>query len=95
MMHKFKVKQNEKSPVCSEVTIDGNKVRCTGYKITHYPGEVPVVQMKLLANPELELDAYIKIDNAEEIARSMNKDEFDRFCEIWKEIHTCKPNDAI
>ena len=95
MIHKFKVETKDNAPVCATVTIDGNKVGCAGYMIRHYPGELPLVQMELPVIPQLELDAYIKISNMDEIARSMNEYEFERFCEIWKEIHTCKPNDAI
>ena len=95
MIHKFKVEPKENAPVCAIVTIDGQPIRCRGYKIEHHVEELPTVELEVLAIPQCEMDAIVEITNKEEIARLMDKEEFDRFCEIWKEIHTCKPNNAI
>ena len=90
MIHKFKVEPIENCPALARVTIDDKPIRCRGYKIEHHVDEVPTVELGILAIPECEMDAIIGITNKEEIARLMDKEEFEKFCEIWREIHTCK-----
>lgn len=90
MIHKFKVEPIENAPVCARVTIDDKPIRCRGYKIEHHAGEVPTVELEVLATPDCELDAIIDVSNAAELARIMDKEQFEKFCEIWKEMHTCK-----
>ena len=90
MLHKFKVEPSENAPVCATVTIDGKPIRCRGYKIEHHVDEIPTVELEILAIPEYTMDAIVGITNKEEIARLMDKEEFDRFCGIWRDMHTCE-----
>lgn len=87
MIHKFKVEPIENSPVCARVTIDDKPIRCRGYKIEHHVEELPTVELEILAIPECEMDAIIGITNKAEIASLMDKEEFEKFCEIWRVIH--------
>ena len=90
MIHKFKVEPIENAPVCARVTIDDKPIRCRGYEIKHRSGEIPTVELEILSTPDCELDAIIDVSNAAELARIMDKEQFDKFCELWEEIHTCE-----
>lgn len=86
MFHKFSTEQIES---CREkVFIDGNSIRCTGYTLTHQVDEVPILEIEMPIVPEIK-DQYVvvQISNKEEIARFMNKSEFEEFCRIWKELN--------
>ena len=50
-------------------------------------GEVPSVDVEIGCVPQIEENAIVKVSNKEEIAMLMDKEEFDEFCEIWKEVH--------
>ena len=90
MIHKFKVEPIENAPVCARVTIDDKPIRCRGYKIEHHAEELPTVELDILAIPECDMHAIIGITNKEELARIMDKEEFEKFCEIWRNMHTCE-----
>jgi hypothetical protein len=90
MIHKFKVEAIENCPALARVTIDDKPIRCRGYKIEHHVDELPMVELEVLAIPECTMDAIVGINNKEEIASLMDKEEFEKFCEIWKEIHECE-----
>lgn len=87
MVHKFKVEPVENSYKYAKVTVDDNAVRCKGYTLRHYVDEIPTVELDLCAVPEVEHDVVIQISNKEEIARLMDKTEFEDFCNIWKEVY--------
>lgn len=69
------------------VTIDGKPIKCIGYELRHYVDEVPSVYIEICCVPQIEENTTVKISNKEEIAMLMDKEEFNEFCEIWKEVH--------
>ena len=85
-LHKFKFEPFDE---CGRgrVTIDDKTIKCTGYELRHYVGEVPSVDIEIGCVPQIEENAIVKVSNKEEIAMLMDKEEFDKFCEIWKEVH--------
>ena len=70
-----------------KVTIDDKPIKCTGYELKHYVGEFPSVNIEVACVPQIEEYAIVKLSNKEEIAMLMDKEEFNEFCEIWKEVH--------
>ena len=85
-LHKFRFEPMDE---CGrgKVTIDDKSIKCTGYELRHYVGEVPSVDIEIGCVPQIEENATVKISNKEEIAMLMDKKEFNEFCEIWKEVH--------
>lgn len=86
-MHKFKVEPIEGHQGCARVTIDGEKCLCSSYKIEHYAGELPMVNVNLVADVQYEQNAEINIVNLHEIASLMDKKTFKEFCITWEDIH--------
>ena len=69
------------------VTIDDKPIKCRGYELKHYFDEYPSVNIEVVCVPQIEENAIISVSNKEEIAALMGREEFDEFCEIWKEVH--------
>ena len=86
-MHKFKVESIEGHLECAKVTIDGKQCLCSSYKIEHYAGSLPMVNIDLVANVQYEQDTEINIANLNEIASLMDEKTFKEFCRNWEEIH--------
>lgn len=86
-IHKFKVEPIEGHRGCAKVTIDGEKCLCRSYKIEHYAGRLPMVNIDLVANVQYEQDAEINIVNLHGIASLMDKKTFKEFCRTWEDIH--------
>lgn len=86
-IHKFKVEPIERCQKYARVTIDGEKCLCRSYKIEHYAGRLPMVNIDLVANVQYEQDAEINIVNLHEIAELMDEKTFKEFCRVWEEIH--------
>ena len=85
-LHKFRFEPMDELGR-GRVTIDDKSIKCTGYELRHYVGEVPSVDIEISCVPQIEENAIVKVSNKEEIAMLMNKKEFNEFCEIWKEVH--------
>lgn len=85
-LHKFRFKPMDEFGR-GNVTIDGNPIRCRGYELRHYVDEFPSVNIEVVCVPQIEENAIISVQNKEEIAALMGREEFDEFCEIWKEVH--------
>ena len=85
-LHKFKFEPFDELGR-GRVTIDDKPIKCTGYELRHYVNEVPSVDIEICCVPQIEENAIISVSNKEEIAMLMNKEEFNEFCEIWKEVH--------
>lgn len=85
-LHKFRFEPMDEIGR-GRVTIDDKPIKCTGYELRHYVGEVPSVDIEIGCVPQIGENATVKISNKEEIAMLMNKEEFNEFCEIWKEVH--------
>ena len=85
MFHKFSIEQIDSYR--EKVLIDGNSIRCTGYTLTYRVDEFPTLQLEMPIVPEIK-DQYvvIQVSNKEEIARLMDKTEFEEFCKIWEEV---------
>lgn len=76
---------------CTEVRIDGEKVRCSSYKLEQYAGEIPVVAIEIIPNiKDVKLKGIVEIENKEKIAMLMSESEFEKFCTIWRLIHDKK-----
>ena len=69
------------------VTIDDNPIKCRGFEIKHYVGELPSVNIEVVCVPQIEENAIINVYNKEEIAALMNREEFEEFCKIWEKIN--------
>lgn len=69
------------------VTIDDKPIKCRGFELKHYVDECTSVNIEVVCVPKIEDNAIISVSNKEEIAALMGREEFDEFCEIWKEVH--------
>ena len=85
-LHKFRFEPMDKIGR-GRVTIDDKPIKCIGYELRHYVGEAPSVDIEIYCVPQIEENSTVKISNKEEIAMLMDKEEFNEFCEIWKEVH--------
>ena len=85
-LHKFKFEPFDELGR-GRVTIDDKPIKCTGYELRHYINEVPSVDIEICCVPQIEENAIISVSNKEEIAALMDREEFNEFCEIWKEVH--------
>lgn len=86
MLHTFSTERID--DVRERVLIDGQSVRCTEYALFHSLDHVPTLHLELPIIPNIkDTMVQMEISNKEEIARLMDKKEFDEFCEIWKEVH--------
>ena len=70
-----------------KVTIDDKPIRCIGYELMHYVGEIPSVNIEINCVPQIKETASISVSNKEEIAELMDREEFEEFCKIWEKIH--------
>lgn len=86
-IHKFKVEPIAEHPTGARVMIDGKQCLCRSYKIEHYAGNLPMVNINLIADVQYEQDAEINIVNLHEIAELMDEKTFKEFCRVWEEIH--------
>ena len=86
-IHKFKVEPIEGHKACAKVTVDGQQCLCSSYKIEHYAGSLPMVNINLIADVQYEQDAEINIVNLHEIASLMDKKTFKEFRRAWEDIH--------
>lgn len=86
-IHRFKVEPIEGRSACAKVTIDGKQCLCSSYKIEHYAGRLPMVDINLVADVHYEQDAEINIVNLHEIASLMDKKTFKEFRRAWEDIH--------
>ena len=87
VLHNLRIKPIEDRVQCARVIVDDMSIQCRGYSINHSLNEVPTVALELCCIPNYEHDVVIQIGNKEEIARLMDKTEFEEFCKIWKEVH--------
>lgn len=85
--HNVKVEGKMDNPNFARVFIDGQKVLCRKYVITQSVDEAPTVELELLAFGDTEHIAKVRIADMENIAKAMDKAEFERFCEIWNEMN--------
>ena len=85
-LHKFKFEPMDELGR-GRVTIDYKPIKCRGFELRHYVGEVPSVNIEVVCVPQIEETSIISVSNKEEIAMLMDKEEFNEFCEIWKEVH--------
>lgn len=87
-LHKFSTEPLDDNCIRERVFIDGQEVKCCGYTLIHDLDEVPCVILELPVTPRIKDKAVLlHVENKEEIARLMDKTEFEEFCKIWKEIH--------
>ena len=86
-IHKFKVEPIEGHKACAKVTVDGQQCLCSSYKIEHYAGSLPKVDINLVADVQYEQDAEINNVNLDKIASLMGKKTFKKFCRVWEDIH--------
>ena len=86
-IHKFKVEPIEGHWGCAKVTVDGEQCLCSSYKIEHYAGSLPKVDINLVDEVQYEQNAEISIANLDKIASLMVKKTFKKFCRVWEDIH--------
>lgn len=87
LLHNIKIKPIGNYPTSAEVLIDDKSIHCTGYEISHSLDGLPKVELQVCCKPTYDHDVILRIGNKEEIARIMDKKEFEEFCKIWKEVH--------
>lgn len=87
IFHNVKVEGNSEFPCYARVSIDGNVVKCRKYVITQSVYEVPTVELEILGFGDAEHIATVQISDMENIAKAMDKEEFEKFCTIWNELH--------
>jgi hypothetical protein len=85
--HNVKIEGEKDFPNYSKVIIDGKEVKCKKYVITQCVDEAPTVELELLAFGETEHIAKVRVADMENIAKAMDKEEFEKFCEIWKKLN--------
>lgn len=85
MLHRFKT--NTLDTLREEVFIDGERIRCTDYVLSHSAGEVATLDISLSVETDIVSECEVRIKNKEQFARLMNKTEFEEFCRIWKELN--------
>lgn len=85
MLHKFKT--NPLDTLREELFIDGERIRCTDYVLSHSAGEVATLDISLIVEADIVSECEVRIKNKEQFARLMNKSEFEKFCEIWKKLN--------
>ena len=85
MLHKFKT--NTLDALREEVFIDGERIRCSDYVLSHSVGEVATLDISLAVETDIVSECEVRIKNKEQFARLMNKSEFEKFCEIWKKLN--------
>ena len=85
-LHKFRFEPMDELGR-GRVTIDDKPIKCTGYELRHYVGEVPSVDIEIGCVPQIEENAIISVSNKEEIAALMDREEFEEFCKIWEKIN--------
>ena len=86
LLHKFKFEPLDELGR-GRVTIDDKPIKCRGFEIKNYVDEFPSVNIEVVCVPQIEENAIISVSNKEEIAALMDREEFDDFCGIWKEVH--------
>lgn len=87
VFHDMKIEPIKDFEKGAKVYVDGIPIHCKGYTISQHVNDVPYVALDILAMPDILCKAKIIIGNKAEIAKLMDKDEFDNFCEMWHEIH--------
>lgn len=85
MLHKFKT--NTLDTLREEVFIDGERIRCTDYVLSHSAGEVATLDISLLVETDIISECVVKIKNKDQIARLMSRSEFENFCDIWEKLN--------
>lgn len=85
MLHKFKT--NTLDTLREEIFIDGERIKCTYYVLSHSAGEVATLDISLAVEADIVSECEVRIKNKEQVARLMNKSEFEKFCQIWKELN--------
>lgn len=77
--------------VYGEVYINDSKVSnvCSGYTLSHHAGELPRLELDINAsNYVAELkNTYVQVNALKVIASTMDREEFEEFCDIWHHIH--------
>lgn len=85
--HDVKIEGNKDFPKFAKVFVDGNSIRCRGYVISQRVDEIPKVELEILGISETDQIAKVEISDMENIAKAMDKEEFEKFCTIWNELH--------
>ena len=74
-----------------EVYLNDFKVSnvCSGYNLSHYVGELPQLELDINAlNYAVELkNTYVQVKALRILASTMDREEFEEFCDIWHHIH--------
>ena len=90
ILHEFKVEPIGDNGISAKVYIDGEKIDCLSYRLVHEAGCLPRAYIQVYAEPCTKENASIGIFNKKDIARIMDEDEFNEFCNIWHNLHNKK-----
>ena len=75
-----------------ELYLDGVKISdmCTGYTLSYHVGELPKLELDLIAFPIVaELDTCkLAIKALEKLASCFDREQFEKFCDIWNSNNT-------
>lgn len=83
----FKVQPIEGKPTCAYVYINDRLSKVKAYSVSHSAGKMPEINVTLALSEEIETNGKIHIENLEEIANALNRDELSRLCDIWQELN--------
>ena len=70
------------------VKLDDKPLRCSGYRISQYAGEMPSIEFEVLGGVGMFFEnAKIEISDLDNLIEIMDADMFNEFCDRWKEKH--------
>lgn len=89
MTHDIKIEPVIEKGIGTIVSIDGVQLHtASAYYLSQDAGESPEISIRF--KPEslrFEQNCNVRVYNKEEIAKCMDRAEFMRFCDMWKELH--------
>lgn len=92
MTHEIKIEPKMEKSIGTVISIDGIPLHtANAYYLSQDAGETPSISIRFThAAIKFEQNCNVRVYNKEEIAKCMDRAEFMRFCDIWKEIHSDK-----
>ena len=70
------------------VKLDDKPLRCSGYRISQYAGEMPSIEFDVFGGVGMFFEnAKIEVSDLDNLIEIMDADMFNEFCDRWKEKH--------
>ena len=89
MTHEIKIEPVIEKGVGSTILIDGTPLHtASAYYLSQEAGKTPEISIRFThSDVKFEQNCNVRVYNKEEIAKCMDRAEFLRFCDMWKELH--------